>query len=120
MKREIYIALGTLFVIVGAIGVVVPLLPTTPFLLLALYFYLKSSFKFAKWLLQHKLLGPYVRAYYSKEKIPRRVILNTLLLLWGTILFSLFFVAERWPLRFFLLLVAVGVTIHILQIARER
>ncbi|MCR5038159.1 MAG: YbaN family protein [Bacteroidales bacterium] len=62
MKRIVYIILGLLCVGLGALGVVVPGLPTTPFLLLASWLFYRSSPRLQEWLL-HSWLGTYIRSY---------------------------------------------------------
>lgn len=63
---------GTACVGVGAAGVFVPLLPTTPFLLLAGWAYGKGSERWRIWLVNHHQLGPYIRAWQDSRAIPRR------------------------------------------------
>ena len=67
MRRIIYIVLASFFVALATIGIFLPLIPTTPFLLLAVYFYMNSSYSRLKWLLGNKYLGPYIHSYLSKE-----------------------------------------------------
>ncbi|MDZ4058810.1 MAG: YbaN family protein, partial [Bacteroidales bacterium] len=83
MKRQLYIILASIFVGLGTIGIFLPLVPTTPFLLLATYFYMNSSQKRLRWLLRNRLLGPYIRSYLSKEGIPLQLKIRTLILLWA-------------------------------------
>lgn len=71
--RLIYLGLGCLFVPVGAIGLVMPLLPGTVFLILAAACFARSSPRFEQWLLEHRYLGPSVRAWRANGSIPRRV-----------------------------------------------
>ena len=61
IKKYLYISLGFIFVALGFLGVVVPGIPTTPFILLAAWLFSKSSPKFEKWLLTHKILGPLIK-----------------------------------------------------------
>jgi|TARA_B100001741_G_scaffold262190_1_gene226489 uncharacterized membrane protein YbaN (DUF454 family) len=60
IKKYLYISLGFIFVGLGFLGVVVPGIPTTPFILLAAWLFSKSSPKFEKWLLNHKIFGPLI------------------------------------------------------------
>lgn len=114
MKKQLYILLASLFVALGTIGTVVPLLPTTPFLLLATYFYMRSSKQRLRALLRNKYLGPYIRSYFSKEGMPISVKLKTLTILWLSMLSVIIFLADSNKVRAILLVIAVGVTIHIL------
>ncbi|MCK8515869.1 YbaN family protein [Methylonatrum kenyense] len=63
---------GTACVGVGAVGVLVPLLPTTPFLLLAAWAYARGSERWRLWLVNHPRLGPCIRAWQQSRAIPRR------------------------------------------------
>ena len=70
--RWIYLALGWLFVALGLIGVVLPVLPTTPFLLLALWAFARSSQRVHDWLYNHRSFGPPLREWHEYRVIPRR------------------------------------------------
>jgi hypothetical protein len=107
---------GSLSVLIGVIGIFVPVLPTTPFLVLAAFCYMHSSERFYTWLLNHKILGRYLRNYWEGRGIPLRDKILTLILLWSTIGFSAICVIEVWWGRLLLLLVAIGVTTHLLMI----
>jgi uncharacterized membrane protein YbaN (DUF454 family) len=113
LKKQIYIAIAFLFVGMGTLGIFLPLLPTTPFLLLAVYFFMNSSRSRLKWLLSHKHLGPYIRSYLSKEGIPLKLKARTIALLWATILSTAIFATEKLHVRILLGVIATGVTIHI-------
>lgn len=69
--RGLFAAIGFVFVGLGAVGVVVPGLPTTPFMLLAAWMFSKSSPRFHRWLWDHRVFGPYVRAWARHRVIPR-------------------------------------------------
>ncbi len=102
----------------GVVGIFVPMLPTTPFLLLAAALFARSSPRLYDWLLGHPRLGPYIRAFREERAIPLRVKVWSLVLLWVAILFSIFCVAAgRLWLQILLATIAVGVTVHILSFA---
>lgn len=67
VRRPIYIALGFVFVALGVIGIPTPLLPTTPFLLLAAFFFARSSQRWHDWLMNHSVLSPYITAFRRRE-----------------------------------------------------
>lgn len=71
MKNQIFIVLGIVNVALGVAGILLPLLPTTPFLLLAAYFFAQSSKRLHGWLLAHKHLGPYIHAFRSRSGLTR-------------------------------------------------
>lgn len=72
MMRRVYPVLGLGFVAIGFVGVFLPVLPTTPFLLLAAACFARSSERLERWLLDHRRFGPTVRAWRERGAIPRR------------------------------------------------
>ena len=102
--------------VLGILGILLPLLPTTPFLLLAAACYFRSSERFYNWLMNNKWLGNYIKNYREKKSIPLKVKVLTLSILWLTIGYSVFFVVNILLLRVILILIAIGVTIHVLSI----
>lgn len=102
-------------VFLGVLGVFLPLLPTTPFLLLAAYLFSRSSERFYNWLMNHRIVGNYIRNYREKKGISLKVKISSLSLLWVTILYSAFFVVGLLWVKILLLLIAAAVSIHILS-----
>jgi hypothetical protein len=107
---------GTVFLGLGIIGIFLPLLPTTPFILLAASCYARSSKRLYDWLLNNRWFGNYVRNYREGKGIPRRVKILSVSFLWIVIGYSVLFVVNTFSIRIVLFLIAVGVTIHILSI----
>lgn len=108
--------LGTLFVVLGTVGIFVPVLPTTPFLLLAAACYGKGSHRLYNWLMQNRVLGEYIRNYREGKGIPLFTKIFTLILLYLSIGCSAIFFVKHLLVRILLLMVAIGVTIHLLSI----
>ena len=106
--------IGTVSLVLGVIGIFLPVLPTTPFLLLSAALYLRSSRRLYNWLLSHRHLGPYIKNFYEKRAIPLRVKIVSVSLLWITLLYCAFFVASAWWMRILFIAIAAGVTVHIL------
>ena len=71
-KGRVYVVLGFLMVALATAGIVLPLLPTTPFLLLAAFFFSGSSPRWASWLSSHRHFGPYLRAFREKQGLTTR------------------------------------------------
>lgn len=113
--------LGTLALVLGIIGIFVPLLPTTPFLLLAAALWVRSSPRLYAWLLTHRIFGRYIRNYRENRAIPLRAKVVSLLLMWTTMLYCIVaLLGAWWWMQVALLIVAVGVTWHILSFATLR
>lgn len=109
------IFLGSLFLGLGILGIFLPLLPTTPFLLLAAACFARSSKKLYAWLLNNRWFGSYIRNYREGKGIPLKVKIASLALLWMAIVYSTVFVASGFLVRFILVLIAIGVTVHVLS-----
>lgn len=93
----------------------VPVLPTTPFLLLAAVCYARSSERFYHWLLNNRWFGEYIKNYRDGRGIPLREKTLTIIALWLTIGFTTLFVVSVWWIQIILLGIAVGVTIHLVR-----
>jgi uncharacterized membrane protein YbaN (DUF454 family) len=119
LKRQLLIITGTICVVIGIIGIFVPILPTTPFLLLAAACYMRSSQKFHNWLMNNRFLGTYIRNYTEGKGIPIKVKLFTIVLLWATIGTSIW-LAANWIVTIILLIIAIGVTLHIIFIRARK
>ena len=113
--RTILIVAGTAFLMLGMIGIVLPILPTTPFLLLAAACYARSSKRFYNWLLSNKVFGQYIRNYREGKGIPLKVKILSISILWVFIAISIYLI-DNILVRIILILIAVGVTIHISSI----
>jgi uncharacterized membrane protein YbaN (DUF454 family) len=120
MKNHLWVLGGTVSVGLGILGIFLPVLPTTPFLLLAAYCYARGSAHFYHWLIYRSWFGSYIRNYQEGRGIPLWQKLLALALLWLTIGFAIGFVVSTWWLKILLLLVAVGVTIHLSKIKTWR
>ena len=116
LKRRLLIIAGTLSTAIGIVGIFVPILPTTPFLLLAAACYLRSSQRFYNWLLNNRFIGAYVRNYIQGTGIPLKIKIITILLLWITITCSIIFAVDNLIIRVILLIIAIGVSVHIVLI----
>ncbi len=116
MKKILLISAGTVSVAMGIIGVFVPILPTTPFLLFSAWCYAKSSEKFYNKLMDNKILGGYIKNYRDKKAMPRRVKILTISLLWISILYSAIFAVSNIWLSLLLVIIAVLVSLHLISL----
>jgi len=113
LLQALLVTCGTLCVGLGVLGIFVPLLPTTVFLLLAAACYARSSESFPQKLLNNRWLGAYVRNYREGRGMSTREKTWTLLLLWIGIGASAILSVHAWWLRAVLLIIAVAVTVHV-------
>lgn len=119
MRRGIYFVVGATSVVLGVVGIVVPVWPTTCFLLLAGWCFARSSPRAERWLHENRIFGRYLRDYRERGIISARVRRNSLLMLWGFIGLSALLVAERLWLVALLVIVAVVVTLHLYTLPTE-
>lgn len=115
LKKYLYIILGTLTLLIGTIGIFLPILPTTPLLLLTAFFYLRSSKKLYQWLIHHRVFGAYIYSYVKFKAVPLKTKISALSILWVSILFSMSLIDNIW-LRLMLAVIAAIVTVYILSL----
>ena len=115
MKRTILISLGLLCVGLGFIGVFVPGIPTTIFLIIALWAFTKSSEKLRYWLLNHKRFGPILNNWQEHKVVPRRAkILMVVLMSLAVILF--YYSLQSLILTIGLIIILVSVAIYVISL----
>ena len=116
--KSIFVIFGSVALALGIIGIFVPLLPTTPLLLLAAALYFKGSPKLYEWLINHPHLGEYIRNFREYRAIPLKAKIVSVSLVWLTIGYCIFgVVAECWWAQLLLALLAIAITWHILSFA---
>lgn len=115
IMKYILTAIGLLALGLGILGIFLPVLPTTPFLLLASALFLKSSRPLYDWLMEHPKLGPYIKNFMIHKSIPLKVKVISVSLVWITLLNCTLFVAEHWAFRLFFVALAAVITAHILS-----
>ena len=116
LRKCVLVSVGVLAVALAVIGIFVPILPTTPFLLLAAACFIRSSDRLYRWLIEHKWFGSYIRNYREHRAVTLRAKALALVMLWGVIGYSAIVAVSAWWLRALLGAVAVGVTIHLLRL----
>ena len=123
VTRALWLVAGLICVGLGTIGMVLPILPTTPFLLAAAACFCKSSTRMYNWLLNNKWFGEYIKNYREGKGIQMKTKIVALTVLWVTISVSTVFLLNRLlppqlvlPIQLIMVAVAVGVSIHILRL----
>lgn len=111
---------GSISVLLGIIGIFVPILPTTPFLLLAAACYIRSSDKFYSWLINNRWLGKYIQDYREKRGMKLSSKVLSISMLSVSIMYAVIYATDILILRIVLLLIAVSVTYHLISIKTLR
>ena len=120
LRKAVLIFLGTLCVGLGVLGMFLPLLPTTVFLLMAAYCYSRSSERFHNWLLSNRMFGSYIKNYKSGQGISMRQKVSTITILWASIGLSIWLLAGSFWVALLLIAIAVGVTLHLVLLKTHR
>lgn len=118
--RYLYFISGVLLVAIGVIGIFLPILPTTIFLILASACFIKSSSKANEWLRNHKILGMYIKNYQDGTGLTLKSKIINITLLWIMISASAIFFTDLWYMRLLLFGIAIGVTLHLLMIKTKK
>lgn len=115
--RALLLVVGTFSLALGTIGIFLPILPTTPFLLLSAACYLRSSERMHKWLLNNRWFGKYIRNYQEGKGIPLKTKVLAMIFLWVAILYSAFIALDEILIaQIALLAIALGVSIHLVRL----
>lgn len=121
LVRALYLCLGTACVALGAIGLLMPVLPTTPFLLVAAACYARASPRFYNALLNHPSFGPLIVEWRRYRSIPWRVKLIAISLMSATLATSIHFFVEYPPLKVALAFLGIMLAIWLYRIpSRDR
>jgi hypothetical protein len=115
-KRRLFVVAGSIVLVLGIIGIIVPVLPTTPFLLLAALYYMRGSRQLYDALLCNRFIGNYIRNYLEGRGMSLKMKIWTLSLLWLAIILTVTLITDSLIIRIILAVVLTGVTIHILKI----
>ncbi len=113
IMKGLLIVCGTICVGLGILGIFLPVMPTTVFLLLAAACYARSSERFHRRLVEHPWLGAYIR---QSRGMTARQKLVSVSVLWVTLLITMIWTADAWWLRLLLVAVGLGVTTHVVRI----
>ena len=116
IRTAVLFAAGSLCLTLGIIGIFLPLLPTTPFLLLAAACFFRSSERLYRWLIGHRLFGKSIRGFRRFHAISARAKIVSILLLWATIVLSAMFVVGLLCVRVVLFVIAAAVSAYILRL----
>jgi uncharacterized membrane protein YbaN (DUF454 family) len=118
LVKGLLISAGSLSLMVGIVGILVPVLPTTPFLLLTALCYMRSSERLYNALLRNRLTGSYVRNYLEGLGMTVKTKVLTLTLLWLILGATIWLAPINLIITLVLLAVGIGVTVHILRVRK--
>ena len=116
VRRGVYFTVGAVSVVLGVIGMVVPLWPTTCFLLLAAWCFARSSQRAERWLYENRLFGKFIADYRERGVISSRIRLTTVATMWVFMGASAIVLSSRLWISGLLLIIAVGVTWHLFSL----
>ncbi|MGD8782559.1 MAG: YbaN family protein [Ignavibacteria bacterium] len=111
IKKTIFLIAGIIFLVTGILGIFLPLLPTTIFLIFSSYCFMKSSPALNSWLTKHKHLGVYIKNYRYRTGVPMSSKVSSILMLWISITTSALLFTENIYIRLLLPAIAVGITL---------
>lgn len=114
MKKIIFIIVGTISVILGIVGILIPLLPTTPLLLLGAACFARSSPKFHRWLFQNRWFGKYLTNYKEGKGIPTKIKVYSIVFLWCVIGLWIVFGEVSQIFQIILIAASIAVTVHLM------
>ena len=113
VTRLIFMSFGFTFLVIGAVGIVIPILPTTPFIIVSAFCFSKSSKRFERWISQNRYFGSYIENYKTKKGVPRDVKLQSIVFLWIMLIISGLIFSNSVYIPIILVVVGVAVTLHI-------
>jgi uncharacterized membrane protein YbaN (DUF454 family) len=115
-KRFLYILIGIISLFLGILGIFLPIIPTTPLVLLAAWCFYKSSPRFHNWLVEHPYFGPIVEEYSDGEGIRKESKIKAIILTWLAVLMTALFLLESLFMRVLLIGLALFGTFIILRL----
>lgn len=113
--KYLLIILGSISLVLGVIGIFLPLLPTTPLLLLSAALYVRSSEKMYQWLIHHKYLGTYIRNFREHRAIPLRAKIISVSMVWISLIYCSITISENLWIKAMFIALAIGISWHILS-----
>jgi len=120
LQKKIKIVLGWFFILISIIGVLLPILPTTPFLILALALFANSSPRFHQMLLNNRWFGPILKEWEANRTVTRRIKVRATLITLVSFSFSIFLLQGRWSLQVILLVIAVILLIYLWRLKEPK
>lgn len=115
MKRYIYLFLGFVTLGLGILGIFLPVLPTTPFLLLTSFFFVRSSDRLNRWLMNHRVFGPQIRSFTEHRALKQSTKVTSVATMWLSMGLSMYFIKNIY-VSALLVLIGVSVSYYIISL----
>ena len=115
VKKYLLIGVGFISLVLGIVGIFLPLLPTTPFLLLAAFCFIRSSNRLYNRLVHNPVVGGYILNYLKYRAVTEKTKIVALLWLWVSIGISMYFLPQAY-IKLLLAVIGVGVSMHVLSL----
>ena len=119
-KNVFYIVIGTLSLVFGLIGVILPVLPTTPFILFSAWCYYRGSQRLHNWLINHPYLGPIIEEYGEGEGMTKESKMKAIGMTWLAVILTAVFFLDSFSMRVLIIIVAMIGTIILLRIKTRK
>ena len=116
VKKGIYLVVGAISLAAGILGVFLPVLPTTPFILLSAWCFFRSSSKIYNWVISNERFGPTIENYQEGRGITRSTKIKAVVMMWLTISASIYFYITNTYLIAFLYIIAISVTVYLYKL----
>ena len=116
IAKKLLLAAGVIFTVIGAIGIFLPVLPTTPFLLLAAWCFFRSSQRAYEWLLRNKIFGTYLKNYFEGRGMTLKTKVSTIALMWLALIAAIIIVVDSAVMSIIFIALALGVTAHLVTL----
>ena len=116
MMRGVYIVVGTIALVIGAIGLFLPVIPTTPLVILAAACYYRGSDRLHNWILSSGWFGETVKNYQEGRGLTRHTKVKAISMMWAMIFISAWFFVSNLFVRVAIICVAIGVTVYLVRL----
>lgn len=119
MKKTLLLIFGFIFMTLGALGIILPVLPTTPFMLLAAGCFSGSNKKMENWIKKNKYFGSYINNYQNGLGVPKKIKMKSIAYLWISLIICTFFMDKLW-VKLLIFMIGSLVTIHLLSLKTKK
>ena len=116
LKKAIYLIVGSISLAAGLVGVFLPVIPTTPFILLSAGCFLRSSERLFQWVVSNETLGPTIQNYHEGKGITKNTKIRAIVMMWLTISLSVYFFITNTYLIALLYVIAIGVSVYLFKL----